>query len=61
VRNFERGLKMAWDNYLDGKEIDHVVVREDGADGLRGTTEDELFGSEERRRNLERHHLIDEL
>ena len=61
VRNFETGLKMAWDNYLDGKDIDHVIVREDGADGLRGTMEDELFAREERRRKMERRHLIDEL
>ena len=37
VRNFERGLKMVCDNYFDGKDLDHVVFREDDADGLRGT------------------------
>ena len=52
---------MAWDNYLDGKDIDHVIVREDGAEGLRGTMEDELFAREERRRKIERHQLKDEL
>ena len=49
VRDFERGLKMDWDNYLDGKDIDHVIVSEDGAEGLRGTMDDELFAREERR------------
>ena len=52
---------MAWDNYLDGKDIDHVIVREDGAEGLRGTMEDELFAREERRQKIERHQLKDEL
>ena len=49
MRNFERGLKMACDNYFDGKDLDHIVFREDDADGLRGTMENELFAREERR------------
>jgi hypothetical protein len=57
VRNFERGLKMACDKYFDGKDLDHVVFREDDADGLRWTMENELFAREERRRKMERHHL----
>jgi protein O-GlcNAc transferase len=61
VRNFERGLKMAWDDYLDGREIDHVIVSEDGEKELRGTMEDELFTREERRRNMERYLMNDEL
>ncbi len=60
VRNFERGLKMAWDNYLDGKEINHVIVTED-EERLIGTMEDELFAREQRRRMMARHHLNDEL
>ena len=40
---------MACDNYFDGKDLDHVVCREDDADGLRWTMENELFAREERR------------
>jgi protein O-GlcNAc transferase len=61
VRNFERGLKTAWENYLDGKEIDHVIVREDGDEKLLGTTWDELLAREARRNNRERHHIHNEL
>jgi protein O-GlcNAc transferase len=61
VRNFERGLKMAWDNYLDGREIDYVMVREDGDEKLRVTMEDDLFAREERRKKREKHYIHDEL
>jgi protein O-GlcNAc transferase len=61
VRNFERGLKLAWNNYLDGKEIDHVIVREDDNEKLRGILEDELFARERRRKKMERHYIHEEL
>ena len=34
--------KMAWDNYIDGKVIDHIMVSEDGEE--RGTMEIESKG-----------------
>jgi len=33
---------MAWDNYIDGKVIDHIMVSEDGEE--RGTMEIESKG-----------------
>ncbi len=59
VRNFERGLEMAWDNYLDGKEINHIILTED-KEGPIGIMEDELFAREQRRQMMARHHLNDE-
>ncbi|KAL7535181.1 hypothetical protein ACHAXR_006329 [Thalassiosira sp. AJA248-18] len=37
VENFQSGLKIAWDRFLDGKEKKHIEVVEDGK--LKGTTE----------------------
>ena len=46
---------MAWDNYLDGKAIDHIMVSEDGEE--RGTMENEMVAIEERRKDVERNHF----
>ena len=30
VENFQSGLKIVWDRFLDGKKMDHVEVVENG-------------------------------
>jgi len=65
VENFQSGLTIVWDRFLDGKEMDHVEVVEDG-DGegkLRGTMEVELVAKEEKRQEMKRKrkHMNDEL
>ena len=52
VRNFEQGLMMAWDNYIDGKVIDHIMVSEDGEE--RGTMEIELLAIEQKEKGWEK-------
>jgi hypothetical protein len=40
------GASVAWDNYIDGKVIDHIMVSEDGEE--RGTMEIELLAIEQK-------------
>ena len=65
VENFQSGLTIVWDRFLDGKEMDHVEVVEDGeGEGKsRGTTEVELVAREEKRQEMKRKrkHMNDEL
>ena len=55
--NFQSGMKMVWDRFLDGKETDHVEVVEDGygeGEDPRGTTEVELIARENKRQEMKR-------
>ena len=47
VNNLQNGLKLIWNNFIDGKELDHVEVIED--EDITGTTEAELVAKEEKR------------
>ena len=46
VANLQSGLTMIWSNFLMGKEIEHVEVKENGA---LGTTEADVVAKEEKR------------
>jgi len=65
VENFQKGIKIVWDRFLEGKEADHVEVEEDvhGEGKLGGTMEAELVAREEKRRRMKAEHeqMNDEL
>ena len=46
------GASVAWDNYIDGKVIDHIMVSEDGEE--RGTMEIELLAIEQKEKGWEK-------
>ncbi len=55
VDNFQRGLKIAWEKYLDGNEVDHIIVQEEDLERkFRGTTETELIARQKRRESVKR-------
>lgn len=41
VKNFETGLTMAWDRFLEGKPSDHIIV-EETEEAKKGTYDDEI-------------------
>lgn len=41
VKNFEQGLTLAWERFLEGIEPDHIVV-EESAEAAKGTFDDEI-------------------
>lgn len=64
VENFQLGLEIIWNNFLDGKELDHVhVIEKDEEEGTRGTFEVDLLAKERRRSDMKRirHNINDEL
>mmetsp|Transcript_1409 Transcript_1409/g.2969 ORF Transcript_1409/g.2969 Transcript_1409/m.2969 type:complete len:941 (+) Transcript_1409:158-2980(+) len=64
VENFQSGLTIAWERFIDGQQIDHIMVEEevDGEGKLKGTMEVELVAREERREAMKRmQSVIDEL
>ena len=63
VENFQLGLEIIWNNFLDGKDIDHVHVIEKGEEeGTRGTFEVDLLAKERIRNDMKRvQHINDEL
>ena len=55
VENFQRGIRLVWDRFLDGKETDHVeVIEDDGIGEGRGTMESELTERETKRQERKR-------
>lgn len=53
VKNFERGLIMAWEAFLYGYPTDHIEISEDGAQN-RGTYDAELISRESKRKEMKR-------
>ena len=57
VENFQRGLQISWDRFLDGKEIDHIeVVEDDTTVGKvpKGAMDADLIAREHRREEVKR-------
>ncbi len=63
VKNFERGLAQAWDDFLDGNnKHDHIFVQEEyDGKNLIGTTESELIARERRRQDRRMYNTNEEL
>jgi len=51
VKNFERGLRMVWDAFLDGSPTNHIEVLEYGEE-IDGTFDAELTSRESKRKEI---------
>lgn len=58
VKNFERGLSMAWEAFLDGSPTNHIEVLEDVED-ISGTFDTELKARESKRKEMKTNRVID--
>lgn len=59
MENFQSGLKIVWDSFLNGKEMDHVhAVDNSGEERPRGTMEAELVARETKRKDTKRRRLM---
>jgi protein O-GlcNAc transferase len=54
VKNFERGLTIAWKSFLDGSPMNHIEVLEDDDKMIAGTFDTELIARESKRKERKR-------
>ena len=60
VKNFERGLTMAWEVFLSGEPIDHIQVPDDGMHN-QGTFDTEFIIKESKRKEARESYINSEL
>ena len=60
VKNFERGLTMAWEAFMSGEPTDHIEVPDDGMHN-RGTFDTELIDREAKRKETKSGNMNSEL
>eukprot|EP00804_Cyclotella_cryptica_P015203 CCRYP_000736-RC/>CCRYP_000736-RC protein AED:0.03 eAED:0.03 QI:41/1/1/1/1/1/3/486/927 len=58
VKNFERGLSLAWEAFMDGRPPHHIEVLEDGED-INGTSDVELIAREFKRKERKTNRVVD--